>query len=374
MVQDYPRHDHVMERRGLHAECTWKLGAKDNDARCPHRREVRDHTKKIKESIVDCIGNTPMVKVNNLAKTEGLECELLVKCEFLNPGGSMKDRIGRRMIMDAETEGRVKKGDIIVEPTSGNTGVALSMVAAAMGYRMITTMPERMSQEKEDALAGLGATVVRCPNLPGYHRDGYVGTAIKLARTLEGAHCLDQYSNPSNPIAHYDETAEEIWDQCDGKIDYMFIGAGTGGTLTGISRKLKEKDPSIKIIAIDPVGSILAPPEQNGTRRGGFKIEGIGKDYIPRTMDRTLTDGWVKCEDKEGHVWARRLLKEEGLMVGGSCGSAVWGAVQYIKDNKIGKGKRCVVLLPDNLRNYMSKHLNNDWMYEQGYMTEQECA
>ena len=138
---------------------------------------------------------------------------------------------------------------------------------------------------------------------------------------------MDQYSNPSNPIAHYDETAEEIWDQCDGKIDYMFIGAGTGGTLTGISRKLKEKDPSIKIIAIDPVGSILAPPELNDTQKGGFKIEGIGKDYIPRTMDRSLTDGWVKCGDKDGHVWARRLLKEEGLMVGGSCGSAVWGAV-----------------------------------------------
>ena len=152
MAQDYPRHDHVMEKRGLDTECTWKLGAKDNDARCPHRREVRDYSKKIKDSILDCIGNTPMVKVNNLAKAEGVECELLVKCEFLNPGGSMKDRIGRRMIMDAEASGKLKKGDIIVEPTSGNTGLALSMVAAALGYRVITTMPERMSQEKQDAL------------------------------------------------------------------------------------------------------------------------------------------------------------------------------------------------------------------------------
>ena len=261
MTQNFPRHDHIIEKRGLDKECLWKLGSKENDAKCPHRwREVRDHSAKIKDSILDCIGNTPMVRVKNLSKAEGLECELLMKCEFLNPGGSMKDRIGRRMIMDAEAQGKLKRGDVIIEPTSGNTGVALAMVAASLGYRMICTMPERMSQEKVDALQGLGATVVRCPNLPSYHADGYIGVAISLARTLP-ALCLDQYSNPSNPIAHYDETAEEIWNQCDGKIDYMFIGAGTGGTLSGISRKLKEKDPSIKIVAIDPEGSILAPPE-----------------------------------------------------------------------------------------------------------------
>ena len=375
--QSYPKHDYVMEKTGLMNECKWKLGAADNDEKCPHNRETRDHNKKIKDSVLDCVGNTPMVRINNITEAEGLKCELLVKCEFMNPGGSVKDRIGRRMLLDAEKSGRIKKGDILIEPTSGNTGVGLSMAAAAKGYRMIITMPEKMSQEKQDALTGLGATVIRTPTPYAFdHLYSHIGIAIQLTRDLENAHCLDQYCNPSNPMAHYEETGEEIWQQCEGKLDYLFLGAGTGGTLTGISRKLKEKNPNIKIIAIDPEGSILAEPESlNGPGpEGGQQVEGIGYDFIPRVLDRSLTDHWIKAPDKESYIWARRLLREEGLMCGGSSGSAMWGAIEYIKENNIGADKRCVVLLPDNIRNYMTKHLNMDWMYERNYISEKECS
>ena len=373
--EDYPKHDYRMEGEGLHKVCKWAIGGDNKD--CPHTLEVRDHAKKIKDNVLDCVGNTPMIRVNNITAAEGIECELLVKAEFLNPGGSVKDRIGRRMMVDAEKQGRIKKGDIIIEPTSGNTGVGLSMAAAALGYRMIITMPEKMSQEKQDALKGLGATVIRTPTPYAFdHKYSHIGIAIELTKTLENAHCLDQYKNPGNPLAHYEETGQEIWDQCEGKIDYVFMGAGTGGTLTGISRKLKEKDPNIKIIAIDPEGSILAQPESlNGPGpKGGQQIEGIGYDFIPRVLDRTLTDFWMKGPDKESYLMARRLMREEGLMCGGSSGTAMWAAVKYIKENNIGKGKRCVVLCPDNIRNYMTKHLNDDWMYERGYITEEQCA
>lgn len=258
MTEDYPRHTYCMEKSGLENECKWALGA-DNDKNCPHVRENQDHTMKIKNSILDCVGNTPMIRLSNIAAAENIECELLVKAEFLNPGGSVKDRIGRRMLLDAEKVGLIKKGDILVEPTSGNTGVGLSMAAAARGYRMIITMPEKMSQEKQDALKGLGATVIRTPTSYAFdHAKCHIGIAIELTKSLDRCFCLDQYKNPSNPLAHYEGTGQEIWDQCEGKLDYVFIGTGTGGTMCGIARKLKEKNPNIKIIGIDPNGSILA--------------------------------------------------------------------------------------------------------------------
>ena len=372
---DYPRHDYVMEREGLENLCKWSLA--DPNQKCPHIMETRDHTKKIKDSVLDCVGNTPMIRINNITQAENIECEILVKAEFLNPGGSVKDRIGRRMVVDAENEGRIKKGDILIEPTSGNTGVGLSMAAAARGYRMIITMPEKMSQEKQDALKGLGAVVVRTPTAYAFdHAKCHIGIAIELVNKLENAHCLDQYKNTGNPMAHYQETGQEIWDQCEGKIDYLVLGTGTGGTMTGIARKLKEKNPNIKIIAVDPEGSILAQPESiNGPGpEGGQQVEGIGYDFIPRVLDRTLADYWIKGPDKESYLWARRLMREEGLMCGGSSGTAFWAAVKYIKENNIGKGKRVVVVLPDNIRNYMTKHLNDDWMYERGYISEADCA
>ena len=286
--EDYPRHDYVMEREGLDKVCKWALGNPNNDRDCPHRREKRDYNKLIKDNVLDCVGNTPMIRLNNIPKAEGIECDLLVKAEFLNPGGSVKDRIGRRMLLDAEAEGRIKPGDILVEPTSGNTGVGLSMASAAKGYKMIITMPEKMSQEKQDALKGLGATIIRTPTSYAFdHKFCHIGIAIQLTKDLENCHCLDQYKNPGNPMAHYEETAEEIWNQCSGKIDYMVLGAGTGGTLTGISRKLKEKDPNIKIIAVDPEGSILAQPESiNGPGpEGGQQVEGIGYKSIISHVD-----------------------------------------------------------------------------------------
>jgi cystathionine beta-synthase len=251
------------------------------------------------------------------------------------------------------------------------------MTAAARGYRMIITMPEKMSQEKQDALMGLGATIIRTPTSYAFdHANSHVGIAFRLEEELKNAHVLDQYKNPSNPMAHYEETGQEIWDQCEGKIDYVFMGSGTGGTLTGISRKLKEKNPDIKIIAIDPAGSILAQPESiNGPGPElGQQTEGVGYDFIPRVIDRTCTDEWMKADDHPSFIMARRLLREEGLMCGGSSGSAMYCALDYIKKHNIGKGKRVVVILPDNIRNYMSKHLSMDWMYERGYVTEQECA
>ena len=233
-----------------------------------------------------------------------------------------------------------------------------------------------MSTEKQDALKGLGSTVIRTPTPYAFdHADSHIGIAIKLTKTLDRCICLDQYKNPSNPMAHYEGTGQEIWDQCEGKLDYLFLGAGTGGTLTGISRKLKEMNPNIKIIAIDPEGSLLAQPESmNGPGpEFGQQIEGIGYDFIPRVLDRTLVDEWIKGPDKEAYLMARRLMRQEGFMCGGSSGTAMHACVEYIKKHKIGKGKRCVVLLPDNIRNYMTKHLNDDWMYERGYITEEQC-
>ena len=212
MVEDYPRHTYCMEKEGLHKVC--KYDVKNPDfTDCPHVREVRDFDKKIKDDILDCVGKTPMIRINNITKAENIKCELLVKAEFLNPCGSVKDRIGRRMLLDAEKTGRIKKGDIIIEPTSGNTGVGLSCAAAARGYRMIITMPEKMSQEKQDALRGLGATVIRTPTSYAFdHLYSHIGIAISLTETLPNAHCLDQYKNPGNPMAHYEETGAEILD------------------------------------------------------------------------------------------------------------------------------------------------------------------
>lgn len=346
-------------------------------SKCPHMREKRDHSKKIKDDITDCVGNTPLVRINNITAAEGIKCELLAKCEFLNPGGSVKDRIGRRMVVDAINQGRIKKGDILIEPTSGNTGIGLSVAAASKGFRMIITMPEKMSQEKRDVLKALGAEIIRTPNEYAFdHANCHIGLAVKMAEELDNAHMLDQYKNPGNPMAHYEETGQEIWDQCEGKLDYVFMGAGTGGTMCGISRKLKEMDPNIKIIAVDPPGSILAQPDKLNERQpegGMYQVEGIGYDFIPRVCDRSLVDEWMKIGDHEAFTYARRLIKEEGFLCGGSSGTAMAAAMKYIQDNNIGAGKRCVILCPDNIRNYITKFINNDWMYEHGLITEQEC-
>ena len=238
------------------------------------------------------------MSLRNIAKAEGVECEILGKCEFLNPGGSTKDRIALRMIQDAEKEGKISPGDTIIEPTSGNTGIGLAMVARLLGYKMVVTMPDRMSQEKENTLKALGAEVIRAPStVKTNHVDSYVGVSIALNEKIDRSTILNQYANPSNPIAHYEGTGREIWEQCDGKIDTLVLNAGTGGTLTGVARYLKEKNPDIRIVGLDPIGSILAEPAELNKEKRKVVVEGTGKDYIPRALDRTLVDKWYKTSD-----------------------------------------------------------------------------
>jgi cystathionine beta-synthase len=294
---------------------------------------------------------------------------IVAKCEFLNPGGSVKDRIGRRMVLDAEKTGRIKKGDILIEPTSGNTGIGMAMCAAARGYRMIITMPEKMSAEKENTLRGLGAEIVRTPTeLPTEHIDSHMGIAYKLTQDLENAHMLDQYSNTSNPMAHYEGTAQEIWDQCDGKVDTVVLGVGTGGTVTGIARFFKDKDPNIRIVGVDPHGSILGEPAELNEKECSYLVEGVGYDFIPRVLDRTPIDKWYKNADQESFDYARRLIQQEGLLVGGSSGGVLWAAIEEAKTMK--EGQRMVVVLHDSIRNYMTKYLSDDWMYLNGFKDE----
>lgn len=323
---------------------------------------------RIMDSILDNIGDTPLVRVGRLAANEGIECDLCAKCEFFNAGGSVKDRIGRQMVLDAEKSGRIKKGDTLIEPTSGNTGIGLALAAAVRGYKCIITMPEKMSKEKSDVLHALGAQIVRTPNEYGFdHPESHIGIAKKLEKELPNAHILDQYANLSNPNAHYYGTAEEIWSQCEGKIDMIVMSVGTGGTISGTARRLKELNPNLIVVGVDPKGSILAQPASlNEDGLGvGYKVEGIGYDFIPDVLDRSLVDQWIKTEDKESYVMARRLIAEEGLLCGGSSGATMTAAVKVAKT--LGKDKRCVVLLADSIRNYMTKHLSDEWMEENNF-------
>jgi len=322
---------------------------------------------KIYPNILYHIGRTPLVRLNKIAQNAGLQCELVAKCEFFNAGGSVKDRIGLRMIEDAELSGRIKPGDTLIEPTSGNTGIGLALAAAIKGYKMIITLPEKMSQEKVDVLKALGAQIIRTPTEAAFDSpDSHIGVAKRLNKEIPNSHILDQYANPSNPLAHYNGTADEILAQCEGKVDMVVMTAGTGGTLSGIAKKIKEKVPTCKIVGVDPVGSILAQPDSLNGPIASYKVEGIGYDFIPDVLDRSLVDKWIKTSDHESLLMARRLIREEGLLCGGSSGSAAWAAVQAAKE--LGPGQRCVVLLADSVRNYMSKFLNDDWMLDAGFV------
>jgi len=304
-----------------------------------------------------------MIRVRKIADIEGLECELLAKCEFYNSGGSVKDRIGKRMIEDAEKSGRIKPGDTLIEPTSGNTGVGLAMTAVVKGYRMVITLPEKMSNEKMDLLKGLGAEIIRTPTEAAWDApESHIGVAARLVKELPRSHILDQYANPANPMAHYEGTAEEILWQCDNRIDMIVCGAGTGGTITGIAKKIKERLPDCKIVGVDPHGSILAQPEALNKDSESYQIEGIGYDFVPNVLDRSLIDEWIKVGDHDALKMARRIIKSEGMLCGGSSGSAMCGALKAAKSLK--KGQRCVVLLPDSVRNYMSKFLSDGWMVD----------
>ena len=321
---------------------------------------------KIHDSILSAVGKTPMVRLGRIGRH--LKSELLAKCEFMNPGGSVKDRIGVRMLLDAEAEGRIKPGDTLIEPTSGNTGIGLAMTAAVRGYRMIITMPQKMSREKQVVLEALGAEIIRTPTEAAWDApESHIGVARRLRDVIANAHILDQYGNPSNPLAHEEGTAAEILEQCDGRLDAIVLTAGTGGTLTGIARCLKRAVPKVLVVGVDPDGSILAGP---GPIKS-YKVEGIGYDFIPDVLDTTIVDRWIKSNDKDSFRVARQLIRQEGLLVGGSSGSAVWAAMQVCRD--LPKGSRVVTLLPDSIRNYLTKFVDDRWMRENGF-EEKEWA
>ena len=314
----------------------------------------------ILDSILDATGATPMVRLSRIGRD--LPCELLGKCEFMNPGGSVKDRIGVRMLLDAEKAGTIKPGDTLIEPTSGNTGIGLAMAAAVRGYRVIITMPEKMSQEKQVVLEALGAEIIRTPTEAAWDSpESHIGVARRLREIIPNAHILDQYANPSNPLAHEEGTGREIIDQCGGKLDAVVMTAGTGGTITGVAKAIKREVPGCKIVGVDPEGSILAGPGEIKS----YKVEGIGYDFIPDVLDRRLVDRWIKSNDRESFLVARQLIRQEGLLVGGSSGAAVWAALQVCRD--LGPGKRVVVLLPDSIRNYLTKFADDRWMRQQGF-------
>ncbi|MGE0143099.1 MAG: cystathionine beta-synthase [Planctomycetota bacterium] len=319
---------------------------------------------KIHSSILSAVGKTPLVRLERVGRH--LNAEILAKCEFMNPGGSVKDRIGVRMLLDAEAAGRIKPGDTLIEPTSGNTGIGLAMAAAVRGYRMIITMPQKMSREKQVVLEALGAEIIRTPTEAAWDSpESHIGVAKRLREVIPNAHILDQYANPSNPNAHSEGTAEEILEQCDGRLDAIVLTAGTGGTLSGIARRIKRDHPKVQVVGVDPEGSILAGPGQIKS----YKVEGIGYDFIPDVLDRSLVDRWIKSNDRDSFRVARQLIRHEGLLVGGSSGSAVWAAMQVAKE--LPKGARVVTLLPDSIRNYLTKFVDDRWMRENGFQDKE---
>ncbi|CAI4227374.1 unnamed protein product [Auanema sp. JU1783] len=318
-------------------------------------------------SLLDMIGNTPLVKLQKLPEMHGVKCNIYAKCEFLNAGGSIKDRIAIRMIEIAEQEGKLSPGMTIIEPTSGNTGIGLALAAAVKGYKCIIVMPQKMSKEKAVTMESLGAIIVRTPNEAGFDSAySHIGVALRLQSEIPGSIILDQYRNVGNPLAHYEQTAEEILDALDGRIDYLVAAAGTGGTVTGLSRKIKEVAPNCTVIGVDPFGSILADPDDKTSHF--YEVEGIGYDFVPGVLDRTSVDSWQKSFDESSFSTARQLIKYEGILCGGSSGTNVYAALQLAK--KLPDSANVVVVLPDGIRNYLTKFLDNKWLDDRKMLTK----
>jgi len=325
----------------------------------------------VMDSICQQIGNTPLVRLNKIPQSLGIEATVYAKLEMFNAGGSVKDRIALRMVEEAEKSGRIKPGDTLIEPTSGNTGIGLALVGAVKGYKTIITLPEKMSAEKVAVLKALGAEIIRTPTAAAWDSpESHIGVARRLEKELPNAHILDQYSNPNNPNAHEFGTAEEIWAQTEGKVTCLVAGAGTGGTITGIARGLKKHNKDIKIVAADPQGSILALPEilNKEHENEGYKVEGIGYDFIPDVLEQKIVDTWYKTDDNASFRFARRLIAEEGILCGGSSGSAMDAAMRAIKDLKLGKDDVVVVVCPDSIRSYLSKFVDDDWLAANGLL------
>jgi len=314
----------------------------------------------VANSLLDLVGNTPLVRLGRVGA--GLPCDLLAKVELFNPGGSVKDRPAVAMIDAAERDGLLQPGGTIVEPTSGNTGVGLAIVAAQRGYRCIFVMSDKMSAEKVSLLRAYGADVVVCPTaVPPEHPDSYYSVADRLTRETPGAFRPDQYSNPANPAEHERSTGPEIWRQTEGRITHFVAGVGTGGTITGVARFLKAQNPAVQVIAADPAGSVYS----GGTGRP-YLVEGVGEDFWPTTFDPTIVDRTIEVTDAESFAAARRVTREEGLLIGGSCGTAVHAALVAAAGCR--EGDVVVVLLPDSGRNYLSKIFDDEWMLRFGFL------
>ncbi|BBH66177.1 putative cystathionine beta-synthase [Actinoplanes sp. OR16] len=315
------------------------------------------------DNVVEIIGNTPLVRLNSV--TEGISATVLAKVEYMNPGGSVKDRIALRMVEDAEKAGLLKPGGTIVEPTSGNTGVGLALVAQQRGYKCVFVCPDKVSEDKQNVLRAYGAEVVVCPTAvaPEDPRS-YYNVSDKLTRDIPGAWKPDQYSNPANPRSHYEQTGPELWEQTGGKITHFVAGVGTGGTISGVGRYLKEQG-NVRVVGADPEGSVYS----GGTGRP-YLVEGVGEDFWPTAYDRSVTDEVIEVSDSDSFEMTRRLAREEGLLVGGSCGMAVVAALEVAR--KAGPDDVVVVLLPDGGRGYLSKIFNDKWMARYGFLRSGE--
>jgi cystathionine beta-synthase len=311
-------------------------------------------------TLLELVGSTPIVRLDRIGRD--VAPRLLAKLEYLNPGGSNKDRIGISMIEAAEQAGKLRPGGTIVEPTSGNTGVGLAIAAATRGYRCIFVMPDKMSQEKISMLRAYGAEVVITPTAVEHDSpESYYSVSDRLAEEIPGGFKPDQYSNPANPDAHYATTGPEIWEQTGGELDAVVISVGTGGTVSGVGRYLKERDPRIQIVGADPEGSVYTSAETHP-----YLVEGIGKDTWPDTMDREIVDRWVRVSDRDSFVTARRLAREEGILGGGSTGTTVWAALEIARD--FGPGATILTVLPDSGRSYLSKFYDDHWMLQYGFL------
>ncbi|HEX6324968.1 MAG TPA: cystathionine beta-synthase [Jiangellaceae bacterium] len=317
------------------------------------------------DSVVDLVGNTPLVRLRKVA--DGLPATVLAKVEYFNPGGSVKDRIALRMIEDAEKEGKIGPGGTIVEPTSGNTGVGLALVAQQKGYRCVFVCPDKVSEDKRNVLKAYGAEVVVCPTaVPPNHPDSYYNVSDRLVAEIDGAWKPDQYSNEANPRSHYETTGPEIWRQTDGRVTHFVAGIGTGGTISGTGRYLKEvSNGKVRIVGADPEGSVYS-----GGDGRPYLVEGVGEDFWPIAYDRDVCDEVEAISDKESFEMTRRLAREEGLLVGGSCGTAVVAALRVAA--RSGPDDVVVVLLPDGGRGYLSKVFNDEWLASYGFLTARD--
>ena len=320
-------------------------------------------------TLLDLVGGTPIVRLDKLGR--GVEPTLLAKLEHLNPGGSVKDRIGLPMIEQAERDGKLSPGGTIVEPTSGNTGVGLAIAAAIKGYRCIFVMPDKMSQEKIALLRAYGAEVVICPTaVPPDSPESYYSVSDRLAEEIPGGFKPDQYSNMANPDAHYEVTGPEIWEQTAGELDAIVISVGTGGTISGVGRFFKERKPDVLVVGADPEGSVYTAHDEAGVHP--YLVEGIGKDSWPRTMDPEVVDEWVRVSDRDSFLTARRLAREEGILAGGSAGTTLWAALQLAEG--FGPEAQILTIIPDTGRNYLSKFYDDNWMLDHGFLERRTLA